>query len=84
GDPQFDARYYLHLGFPRGMGMRLRANYNERNTDTFQDEERIARIRYNFSVGEGLWGTVFFFFLMIGAGVRGEYVTGEPSIALLG
>ncbi|MCB0303825.1 MAG: patatin-like phospholipase family protein [Calditrichaeota bacterium] len=84
GDPQFDARYYLHLGFPRGMGMRLRANYNERNTDTFQDEERIARIRFNSSVGEGLWGTVFSSRLMIGAGVRGEYVTGEPSIAPLG
>jgi hypothetical protein len=76
-----DGQYWVHTRLKQQMGFRARGNYTRQLIDYYEDHTRVARYRATSMSGEGLLGTLFSMHTLFGAGVRGEYVEADPSIA---
>lgn len=80
-ETQFDAQYYIHLGFLPGMGVRGRINHQRNSLFYYEDGRRVSSWRYNTTAGEIFLGSLFSNTLNIGLGAKKEYARFSPDIA---
>lgn len=81
GDPQFDLQYFSPPNTFLGLGGLFRFNHTQENLDIFEDYSRIARYRLRATIAEGMVGNLYDEKISLAAGLRGEYIHEDPSIA---
>ncbi|UCG50997.1 MAG: patatin-like phospholipase family protein [Candidatus Latescibacterota bacterium] len=71
---EIDAKYFMHSGILRALGVRARVNTTRRDLDVFEGDQRVATYRTQYSYAEAMLGSIFSSTMNAAIGVRAEYM----------
>lgn len=77
---QFDGQYFMKFGLVPAMGLNARLNYTQDYLDIFEGDNRLARFDLTYSFFDLFLGSNFSSNLLMGGGVRAEYVESDRNI----
>ncbi len=78
---QFDAQYYIHIGWLTATGFRARANHQRNTIYLYEQSQRYASVRYNATALEGFIGSIFSTKVNLGLGLKQEFSHYSPDIS---
>lgn len=77
---EFEARYSVHLGVMRALGLKARVDARRIYMDLFEDGRQLGGFRSQYYFGELAMGSIFSTRMSLGGGVRAEYFDDEVTV----